>query len=80
MSWKDPQQIPKYSAIGTAGSILSNRISWFFGLKGTSMSIDTACSSSTVALDAACNGLWAGQSEMVGLSFARGQAKEAYWR
>lgn len=65
MVWRDAQQIPKYSATGTAGSILSNRISWFFDLGGPSMTVDTACSSGLVALDLSCNGLWSGQSRMV---------------
>lgn len=62
--WRDPQKIPKYSATGGAQSILSNRLSWFFDLHGSSMTIDTACSSSMVALDLACRGLWDGSSDM----------------
>lgn len=65
---RDSQQIPKYSAIGTAGSILANRISWFYNLQGPSMTVDTACSSSMVALDLACSGIWYGKSEAVGLA------------
>jgi acyl transferase domain-containing protein len=64
-NWKDTQSIPKYSGLGTAGSILSNRLSWFFDLKGPSMTVDTACSSGLVALDMACKGLWDGVSKMV---------------
>ncbi|PVH93388.1 reducing type I polyketide synthase [Periconia macrospinosa] len=62
--WRDAQQIPKYSATGGAASILSNRLSWFFDLRGSSMTIDTACSSSMVALDLACEGLWNGTSDL----------------
>jgi acyl transferase domain-containing protein len=62
--WRDSQQIPKYSATGGAASILSNRLSWFFDLRGTSMTIDTACSSSMVALHLACEGLWNGTSDL----------------
>ncbi|KAG8531947.1 Type I Iterative PKS [Bacidia gigantensis] len=64
MNWRDAQQIPKYSATGTASSILSNRLSWFYDLHGASMTIDTACSSGMVAVDLACNGIWSGQSKM----------------
>ena len=67
-NWRDSEQIPKYSAIGTAGSILANRISWFYDLQGPSMTVDTACSSSMVALDLACSGLWSGKSDAVGLT------------
>ncbi|KUJ19541.1 reducing type I polyketide synthase [Mollisia scopiformis] len=64
MSWRDSQQVPKYSGTGSAGSILSNRISWFFDLAGPSITIDTACSSSMAALDLSCQGLWSGESTM----------------
>ncbi|RDL32026.1 Reducing type I polyketide synthase [Venustampulla echinocandica] len=64
MNWRDSQQIPRYSATGTAAAILSNRLSWFFDLAGPSMTVDTACSSGLVALDLACNGLWSGESNM----------------
>jgi acyl transferase domain-containing protein len=66
--FREPQQIPKYSATGTASSILSNRLSWFYNLHGPSLTVDTACSSSLVALDLACKGLWEGTSDTVWLS------------
>lgn len=62
---KDPEQMSKYTATGVAGSMVANRISWFFNLNGPSVTLDTACSSSLVALDLACQGLWNGQSTMV---------------
>ncbi|KAL9581646.1 MAG: hypothetical protein Q9212_003778, partial [Teloschistes hypoglaucus] len=62
MDWKDSQQIPKYSATGSTTSILANRISWFFDLRGPSMLVDTACSSAMIALDLACQGLKSGTS------------------
>lgn len=55
---KDPEMMSKYTAPGIASTMLSNRISWFFDLKGASVTLDTACSSSMVALDMACQGLW----------------------
>ncbi|KAF2728787.1 reducing type I polyketide synthase [Polyplosphaeria fusca] len=54
---KDPESMPTYHATGNSGAILSNRISWFFDLKGPSVTMDTACSSSMVALDQACQAL-----------------------
>ncbi|KAK2612687.1 hypothetical protein QQS21_001304 [Conoideocrella luteorostrata] len=64
MQTRDTQSMPKYNALGTAGSMLANRISWFFDLCGESMYLDTACSSSLVALALACQSLLSGQSEM----------------
>lgn len=41
---RDIQNFPTYFASGTARSILSNRVSYFFDWHGPSMTIDTACS------------------------------------
>jgi emericellamide synthase (highly reducing iterative type I polyketide synthase) len=37
--------------------MLANRISYFFDLRGPSMTIDTACSSTLVAIHEACRAL-----------------------
>ena len=60
--------MPKYTGTGGASSMLSNRLSWFLDLKGPSLTIDTACSSSMVALDVACQALRNGESNMVSFS------------
>lgn len=59
---RDIEDIPQYLATGTARSIMSNRISYFFDWKGPSMTIDTACSSSLVAVHNAISTLRSGQS------------------
>lgn len=46
---------------GTAKSMYANRLSYFFDFRGPSMTIDTACSSSMVALDVAVTDLRAGK-------------------
>ena len=51
---KDPEQLPKYTATGVALSMLANRLSWFYNLTGPSVNLDSACSSSAMALDQAC--------------------------
>jgi acyl transferase domain-containing protein len=61
----DTELVLKFKGTGTSGAMVSNRISWFYDLKGTSLSIDTACSSSLVALHHACQNLRHGDSEMV---------------
>lgn len=53
-----------YTNIGSAISIAANRISYIFDLRGPSMSIDTACSSSMVAIHQACRALAGGEIAM----------------
>ena len=50
-----------YSATGTLRSFLSGKLSHYFGWSGPSLVIDTACSSSAVALHTACTALRTGQ-------------------
>lgn len=53
-----------YQSTGCGNSMLSNRLSWFFDLRGPSFSIDTACSSSMVALHEACRDILDGTTSM----------------
>lgn len=59
---RDIQDVPTYFATGTARSLISNRVSYFFDFHGPSMTIDTACSSSLVALHQAVLALRDGES------------------
>ncbi|EMD84807.1 hypothetical protein COCC4DRAFT_179820 [Bipolaris maydis ATCC 48331] len=53
-----------YHATGMSSSLASNRLSWFYNLRGPSLTIDTACSSSLTAFHLACQSLRTGESEM----------------
>ncbi|KAF2807344.1 uncharacterized protein BDZ99DRAFT_500567 [Mytilinidion resinicola] len=44
--------------------MLANRIGWFFGLTGPSVNLDSACSSSMMAMDFACQALSSGDASM----------------
>lgn len=61
----DPLDIPTYAAVGGSGSFIPNRASWFYNLKGPSLSCDTACSSSLIAFHLACQSIWSGESDQV---------------
>ncbi|MCJ1398962.1 hypothetical protein MMC11_002163 [Xylographa trunciseda] len=54
---KDPDLLPTYGATGVAVTMLAARLSWFFNLRGPCVNLDSACSSSMMALDLACQGL-----------------------
>jgi acyl transferase domain-containing protein len=60
----DPDMQAKYRGIGTTPNMLSNRVSWFFDMRGPSGSVDTACSSSLLALDLVCQSIWSGDADM----------------
>jgi acyl transferase domain-containing protein len=63
MALKDAEYLNPYTSTGTGGTILSNRLSYVFDLKGPSFTLDTACSSSFYALHLACMGLYNGDCE-----------------
>ena len=62
---RDPEMNLKYIATGTGTAMLSNRLSWFYDLKGASITLDTACSSSLNACHLACASLRNGEANMV---------------
>jgi acyl transferase domain-containing protein len=49
---------------GTANSIIANRISYFLDLHGPSLTLDTACSGSLLAIELACRSLRAGETSL----------------
>ncbi|KAJ6045303.1 Highly reducing polyketide synthase [Penicillium canescens] len=61
---RDNEGPSMYHATGLSSSLASNRLSWFYDLKGPSMTIDTACSSSLTAFHLACQSLRTGEATM----------------
>ncbi|KAL9122898.1 MAG: hypothetical protein Q9187_000549 [Circinaria calcarea] len=63
--YRDTETLPIFQATGGGPSLafLSNRLSYFFDLKGPSVSVDTACSASLVALHLACQTIRSGESK-----------------
>ena len=53
----------QFSIIGGLLTLLSNRISYYYGLIGTSLTLDTACSSSGHALHLACQSIINGEND-----------------
>ena len=62
---RDPEVPAKYLGTGIGTALLANRLSWFFDLRGPSISLDTACSSSLNAFHLACQSLRNKESNMV---------------
>ncbi|WP_421990662.1 polyketide synthase [Roseococcus sp.] len=59
---QDNGSADRYIMTGGALSIAANRLGHVFDLRGPAMTLDTACSSGLVALNAACEALRAGQA------------------
>ena len=62
--FNDLRRAEIYSGAGTANSVVANRLSYFFNLHGPSISLDTACSGSLVAIHLACESLRSGESTL----------------
>ncbi len=53
----NPEQIDAYFGTGNSYSVSAGRLSYILGLTGPSMTVDTSCSSSLIALHLACHSL-----------------------
>ena len=58
------QDLDVYTASGNAHNATPGRVSYFLGLQGPSLAIDSACSSSLVSVHLACQSLRTGESNM----------------
>ncbi len=62
--YRDHSLLDAYSGIGNAFSVAANRISYSFDLKGPSIALDTACSSSISAVHLAVQSLRIGECNL----------------
>ncbi len=59
-----PGGADRFAATGTSAAIISNRLSYFLDVRGPSVTVDTACSASLVAVHQACQALKAGDCSL----------------
>jgi acyl transferase domain-containing protein len=69
MTATDPDNAERTAVTGTVASLIPNRVSFYFGLHGPSVHVDTACSGSLTAVDMACKALRDGDASAVSLLF-----------
>ena len=65
----DVDHQPLHASTGNSIAMISNRLSWFYDLRGPSLTLDTACSGSMTAFHLACESIRSGESE---IALARG--------
>jgi acyl transferase domain-containing protein/acyl-CoA synthetase (AMP-forming)/AMP-acid ligase II len=59
-----PHELEAYLGLGSAGSVACGRVSYTLGLRGPSVTLDTGCSSSLVAMHWAVRSLRAGECSL----------------
>ncbi|GAB1207223.1 hypothetical protein APSETT445_005936 [Aspergillus pseudonomiae] len=62
--YRNPETLPRYFITGNSGTMLSSRVSHFYDLRGPSVTVDTACSTTLTALHLAIQSLRAGECDM----------------
>ncbi|KAK5642459.1 hypothetical protein RI129_008626 [Pyrocoelia pectoralis] len=60
---RSPDRVTAYSVTGNSRTMLANRISYSFDFKGPSYNIDSACSSSLIALDRGFSAIKSGECD-----------------
>ncbi|KAL5342468.1 hypothetical protein BJX70DRAFT_394689 [Aspergillus crustosus] len=61
---RDEDRLPRFNVVGTWSPMSSNRISHFFDLRGASMTLETGCSTTLVALHQAVSSLRNREADM----------------
>ena len=60
----DVEDLNRYHAVGTGPAITANRVSYILDLRGPSVTLDTGCSGSMVAIHQACMSLRTGECSL----------------